>query len=199
MLTKKYMSPIKGLSFIFLILLWELLSYFSNPTTFPSISSIVRTLLDEVLDGEIILPNTPWSEEVEKLSISVINSGFHEITVIATDSSENSRTETFPLTIFPKRGVKNFRLLDGNLKSLSKEFISSYEEEKYYQSCLTKIKKDFAKEITISEEYQKNIIVEFPWSKQILHLARFLNNNLLLQEILEKNISEDYKHTKLIL
>ena len=54
MLTKKNMSPIKGLSFIFLILLWELLSYFSNPTTFPSISSIVITLLDEVLDGEII-------------------------------------------------------------------------------------------------------------------------------------------------
>ena len=54
MLTKKYMSPIKGLSFIFLILLWELLSYFSNSTTFPSLSSIVRTLLDEVLDGEII-------------------------------------------------------------------------------------------------------------------------------------------------
>ena len=80
-------------------------------------------------------------------------------------------------SIFPKRGVKNFRLLDGNLKSLSKEFISSYEEENYYQSCLTKIKKDFAKEITISEEYQKNIIVEFPWSKQILNLARYSNNN----------------------
>ena len=54
MLTKKYMSPIKGLSFIFLILVWELLSYFSSPTTFPSLFSIVRTLLDEVFDGEII-------------------------------------------------------------------------------------------------------------------------------------------------
>ena len=54
MLTKKYISLVKGLSFIFLILLWELLSNFSNPTTFPSLSSIVKTLLDEILDGEII-------------------------------------------------------------------------------------------------------------------------------------------------
>ena len=80
-------------------------------------------------------------------------------------------------SIFPKRGIKNFRLLDGNLQSLSKEFISSYEEENYYQSCLNKVKKDFLKEVRISEEYQKNIIVEFPWSKQILNLARYSNNN----------------------
>jgi len=51
------------------------------------------------------LPNTLWSEEVEKLSLPLIDVGFHEINVIATDSSGNSREETFPLNIFPKRGV----------------------------------------------------------------------------------------------
>ena len=54
MLTKTYMSPIKVLSFIFLILAWELLSHFSNPTTFPSLLSIVRTLLAEIFDGDLI-------------------------------------------------------------------------------------------------------------------------------------------------
>ena len=76
---------------------------FSN--SYDDLDSINDTSWEIYLDGEIILSNTPWSEEVEKLSIPLINSGFHEITVIATDSSENSRTETFPLTIFPKRGV----------------------------------------------------------------------------------------------
>ena len=101
-------------------------------------------------------------------------------------------------SIFPKRGIKNFRLLDGNLKSLSKEFIGSNEEENYYQSCLNKIKKDFPKELTISEEYQNNIIVEFPWSKQILNLARFLNNNYV-QNFEEKTNSLKKKMMKKLL
>ena len=54
MLTKKYLSSVKGFSFIFLFILWELLSSFSNPTTFPSLLSIVKTLYSEILDGELI-------------------------------------------------------------------------------------------------------------------------------------------------
>ncbi len=82
-------------------------------------------------------------------------------------------------SIFPKKGIKNFRLLDGNLKSLSKEFIGSYEQENYYQNCLNKIKKDFQKEVKITEEYKKNIILEFPWSKPIFNLACYLNKNYI--------------------
>ncbi len=54
MLTKKYLSSVKGFSFIFLFILWELLSNFSNPTTFPSLLVIVKTLYSEILDGELI-------------------------------------------------------------------------------------------------------------------------------------------------
>ena len=54
MLTKKYLSSVKGFSFIFLFILWELLSNFSNPTTFPSLLIIVKTLYSEILDGELI-------------------------------------------------------------------------------------------------------------------------------------------------
>ena len=46
-----------------------------------------------------------WSEEVEKLLLPPITIGNHEITVIVNDSSGNSKTEIFPLSIFPKRGV----------------------------------------------------------------------------------------------
>ena len=54
MLIRKYLSSIKGFSFILLFILWELLSNFSNPATFPSLLSIGKTLFAEVLDGELI-------------------------------------------------------------------------------------------------------------------------------------------------
>ena len=54
MLIKKYLSSVKGFSFIFLCILWELLSSYSNPTTFPSLLSIGKTLYSEILDGELI-------------------------------------------------------------------------------------------------------------------------------------------------
>ncbi len=76
---------------------------FSN--SYDDLDSINNTSWEIYLDGQIILPNTLWSEEVEKFSLPLINVGFHEINVIATDSSGNYREETFPLTIFPKRGV----------------------------------------------------------------------------------------------
>ena len=76
---------------------------FSN--SYDDLDSINNTSWEIYLDGQIILPNTLWSEEVEKLSLPLIDVGFHEINVIATDSSGNSREETFPLNIFPKRGV----------------------------------------------------------------------------------------------
>ena len=76
---------------------------FSN--SYDDLDSIHNTSWEIYLDGQIILPNTLWSKEVEKLTLPQINVGFHEINVIATDSSGNSREETFPLNIFPKRGV----------------------------------------------------------------------------------------------
>jgi hypothetical protein len=76
---------------------------FSN--SYDDLDSINKTSWQIYLDGDIILINTLWSEEVEKLTLPSINLGFHEITVVATDSSGNSRTEIFPLTIFPKKGV----------------------------------------------------------------------------------------------
>ena len=76
---------------------------FSN--SYDDLDSINNTSWEIYLDGQIILPNTLWSKEVEKLTLPQINVGFHEINVIATDSSGNSREETFPLNIFPKRGV----------------------------------------------------------------------------------------------
>ena len=76
---------------------------FSN--SYDDLDSINNTSWEIYLDGEIILPNTLWSEEVEKITLPQINVGFHEINVIATDSSGNSKEETFPLNIFPKRGV----------------------------------------------------------------------------------------------
>ena len=51
---RKYLSSINGFSFILLFILWELLSNFSNPATFPSLLSIGKTLFAEVLDGELI-------------------------------------------------------------------------------------------------------------------------------------------------
>ena len=54
MTIRKYLSSIKGFSFILLFILWELLSNFSNPATFPSLLSIGKTLFAEVLDGELI-------------------------------------------------------------------------------------------------------------------------------------------------
>ena len=54
MLNKKYLSSVKGFSFIFLFIIWELLSSFSNPNTFPSLLSIGKTLYSEILDGELI-------------------------------------------------------------------------------------------------------------------------------------------------
>ena len=54
MLTKKYMSPIKGLSFYFSDFSMGVIILFSNSTTFPSLFSVVKTLLDEVFDGEMI-------------------------------------------------------------------------------------------------------------------------------------------------
>ena len=76
---------------------------FSN--SYDDLDSINNTSWEIYLDGKIILPNTLWSEEVEKFSLPTIDVGFHEINVIATDSSGNSREEIFPLAIFPKRGV----------------------------------------------------------------------------------------------
>ena len=51
---KKYLSSAKLISFIFLFILWEILSSFSNPTTFPSLLSVVKTLYSEVSEGELV-------------------------------------------------------------------------------------------------------------------------------------------------
>ena len=53
MLTKRYISRLKDY-FYFSDFSMGFLSYFSHSTTFPSLFSIVKTLLDEVFDGEII-------------------------------------------------------------------------------------------------------------------------------------------------
>ena len=52
--TKKYLGLVKGFSFIILFLLWELISNFSNPATFPSLLSIGKTMFSEILDGELM-------------------------------------------------------------------------------------------------------------------------------------------------
>ncbi len=52
--TKKYLSLVKGFSFIILFFLWELISNFSNPATFPSLLSIGKTMFAEIVDGELM-------------------------------------------------------------------------------------------------------------------------------------------------
>ena len=76
---------------------------FSN--SYDDLDSINNTTWEVYLDGHILLETSYWSEEVEKLLLPPITIGNHEITVIVNDSSGNSKTEIFPLSIFPKRGV----------------------------------------------------------------------------------------------
>ena len=54
MLSSKYYRPIRVLSFIFLLLLWELFAGFLNTATFPSLLSIVKSLIYEILEGELL-------------------------------------------------------------------------------------------------------------------------------------------------
>ena len=76
---------------------------FSN--SYDDLDSINNTTWEVYLDGYILLETSYWSEKVEKLLLPPIKIGNHEITVIVNDSSGNSKTEIFPLSIFPKRGV----------------------------------------------------------------------------------------------
>ena len=76
---------------------------FSN--SYDDLDPINNTTWEIFLDGKIVLESSLWSEDVEKFYLTPLEMGNHEITVIVNDSSGNSRTEKFPLTIFPKRGV----------------------------------------------------------------------------------------------
>ena len=76
---------------------------FSN--SYDDLDSIDNTTWQVSLDGNIILESSPWSSEVEKLNIPELGIGIHEVIIVATDSSGNSRTEAYPLTIFPKSGA----------------------------------------------------------------------------------------------
>ena len=76
---------------------------FSN--SYDDLDSINNTTWEVYLNDYILLETSYWSEKVEKLLLPPIKVGNHEITVIVNDSSGNSKTEIFPLSIFPKRGV----------------------------------------------------------------------------------------------
>ncbi len=53
-MNQKKIFPVKALSFIFLLLIWELLANYLNSSTFPTMTNIFKTLFFEVIEGNIL-------------------------------------------------------------------------------------------------------------------------------------------------
>ena len=51
---KKKIFPVKSLSFVFLLLIWELLANYLKSSTFPTMTNIFKTLFFEVIEGNIL-------------------------------------------------------------------------------------------------------------------------------------------------
>ena len=75
--------------------------------------------------------------------------------------------------IFPSKGVGNFRILDGNLKSLQKKRDQESIDFLYYKNCLNASRLSLNKEDKLISKPKKDFIIEFPWSKQIYKLGKF--------------------------
>ena len=64
----------------------------------------------------------------------ILTSGFEGNTKELIKKHNPKRVFIFENAIFPNKGVKNFRVLDGNLNTLLKKLNSSSEEKNFYNT-----------------------------------------------------------------
>ena len=72
--------------------------------SFDDIDAIEEVIWSAWLDGNPLKSLVSWSE-IENFMLPSMAQGTHELVIEATDSSGNSRNETFSLTVQPKRGA----------------------------------------------------------------------------------------------
>lgn len=89
-------------------------------------------------------------------------------------------------SIFPAKGISNFRILNGNLDSLIKKENDNIYNEYYSQKVFElfeKSKKGWANDVIFASKEKTNkkkIILSFPWSIPLKNLIYYKNKNELI-------------------
>ncbi len=152
---------------------------FSN--SYDDIDSIENTTWRILLDDEIIIKDSPWSSEIEKLNLSQLNVGSYEITIIVTDSKGNDKIETFPLMIFPKKGVDleviSYSIIEDSQNTgnalLILEMKNNYNDDVFARACFENSCSRFVNFPGASADSSTVVFLEFEFEVPSTDLINF--------------------------